>query len=132
MFFWLGPHTQKVAHHWSKETFLQNWVQITKMGTQPKYILLHLGILHLLISAAVLDTIYNISQSNKYFSLIHFWKLTFFTSNLFILKSSFTSFTSGVTGGSDKYRGLLLRNTRYHLHLSVFIYQLQHIWLCLI
>jgi len=34
MFFWFGPHTQKVAHHWSKETFLQNLVQITKMGKQ--------------------------------------------------------------------------------------------------
>jgi hypothetical protein len=79
MFFWFGPRTQKVAHHWTKETFLQNLVQITKKGTQPEYILLHLGILHLLISAAVLDIIYNISQSNKYFSLIHFWNSTFVT-----------------------------------------------------
>jgi hypothetical protein len=100
------------------------------MESQPEYILLPLGILHLLVSAAVLKIIYNISQSNKGFSLIisqNRHLLQFITSNRFMLNSSVISFTSGVTDGSDKYRGLLLGNTRYHLPLSVFMYQLQHI-----
>jgi hypothetical protein len=79
-FSWFGRRTQKVAHRWSKENFLQNLVQCTKNGktvSKPKYLLLQLEILHYLIPPAVFNINYNISQSIKDSSLIHFWNSTF-------------------------------------------------------